>query len=62
METKCCNVSVTEIEDGYRLEVTGQEVKGRGKTIFEKCFTDENMKNCFQVFSGLKKDKSCCGQ
>lgn len=60
MEKKCCNVSVTELEDGYRLDVTGQEVKGKCKTMFEKCCTDENMKSCFQIFSELKKDKGCC--
>jgi len=60
MEKQCCNFSVTELEDGYRLEVTGQEVKGRCKTIFEKCCTGENMNNCFQMFSNLRKDKGCC--
>jgi hypothetical protein len=60
MEKQCCNFSVTELEDGYRLEVTGQDVKGRCKTIFEKCCTGENMKNCFQMFGEFKKDKGCC--
>ncbi len=60
MEKQCCNFSVTELEDGYRLEVTGQDVKGRCKTILEKCCTGENMKNCFQMFGNSGKDKGCC--
>lgn len=60
MEKECCNLRVTEIEDGYRLELTGQEVKGRCKTILEKCYAEGGMKNCFQMFSEFKKEKGCC--
>lgn len=60
MEKQCCNFRVTELEDGYRLEVTGQDVKDRCKTFFEKCCTGENMKNCFQMFGSHGKDKGCC--
>ncbi|HAK89978.1 MAG TPA: hypothetical protein DHV16_06445 [Nitrospiraceae bacterium] len=60
MEKQCCSANVTELENGYRLEITGQDVKEKIKTIFEKCCTDGNMKNMFQSCCGTKSDKGCC--
>lgn len=60
MEKQCCNASITELENGYRLEITGDEIKGKCKTIFEKCCTDGNIKNIFQCCGGSKTDKTCC--
>ncbi|MBI5416480.1 hypothetical protein HZA55_00805 [Candidatus Poribacteria bacterium] len=52
MEKECCNLKVTEIDNGYRIEVTGDEVKEKCKTILEKCNTDG--KSCIDLF------KNCC--
>jgi hypothetical protein len=53
MDKKCCSFDVTELENGYRVEVTGDDIKEKWKTIFEKCCTDEKIKNCFSA---------CCGE
>ncbi len=47
MEKQCCNVNVTELENGYRFEITGDDLKEKYETFFENCSTKENMKNCF---------------
>ena len=60
MEKQCCNASITELENGYRLEITGSDIKEKAKTIFEKCCTDGNMKTMFQSCCGSKTDKGCC--
>ena len=60
MENKCCNISVAELQDGYRLEVTGQDVKERCKTILEKCCSGDKMNNCGQTLGDLGKEKKCC--
>jgi hypothetical protein len=60
MEKQCCNVRVSELEDGFRIEVTGQDVKTRCASMIEKCCTGENMKTCSQIFGGSGKDKGCC--
>jgi len=46
MEKKC-NVGITHLENGYRLEITGDEVKNKFKAFFESCFTPERIKECF---------------
>lgn len=51
MEKECCNIKVTETENGYRFEVTGEEIKDKCKSIMEECCTDgkswkELFKNC----------------
>jgi len=51
MEKNCCNIKVTEIEDGFRFEVTGKDVKDKCK-IFTDCCTDE--KSCEEIL------KKCC--
>ncbi len=52
MKKDCCDIKVTEINDGYRIEITGQEVKGKCKSIMETCCSDgASWKELF---------KSCC--
>lgn len=55
MKEECCDIKVTEIENGYRIEVTGKDLKGRCKSVFEKCCSEENIKKCFQSCCGLKE-------
>ncbi len=54
MEKKCCSVNVTELEDGYRFEITGDELKDKCKTVFENCCTAENIKKYFPACCGTK--------
>ena len=46
MDKNCCSINVTELENVYRFEITGDDVKEKCKTVFENCCTKENIKNC----------------
>lgn len=51
MEKECCNIKVTETEKGFRIEVAGEEIKDKCKSIMENCCKDskswqEFFKNC----------------
>ena len=48
MNKECCNIKVAELENGYRIEITGEGIKEK----CDSCCTEENIKKCFQ---------SCCG-
>ena len=52
MEKKCCDINVTETEKGYKIEVTGDEVKTKCKEKIEKWCKDGN---CGEMFK-----KECC--
>lgn len=54
MEKQCCRVNVTELENGYRFEITGDDIKEEYKALFENCCTRENIKNCFSQCCGTK--------
>lgn len=54
MDKQCCNVNVTELDNGYRFEITGSELKEKIKTHLEKCCTEENLKNHFSQCCGTK--------
>ncbi len=56
MGQDCCDIKVTELDKGYRIEITGEDVKEKCKTIVENCCTGETpwaemMKSCMP---------SCC--
>ena len=53
-EKECCDIKIkmTEIENGYRLEVTGEGIKDKCRPFVENCCTDEKS---WQEFM-----KSCC--
>ena len=36
-EKKSCNMEVTEIESGYKLEITGEKVKSYLSSFLERC-------------------------
>ncbi len=44
MKNECCNINVTEKEDGYNVEVTGKDIKEKVKTIFENCCCGKEQK------------------
>ncbi len=53
MEKNCCSINVTELENGFRFEITGNnELKEKCKAALENCCAKENIKNVLS---------SCCG-
>ncbi|MDD5772651.1 MAG: hypothetical protein PHX78_04200 [bacterium] len=48
MKKECCNVKVNEIDNGYQIEITGEEVKEKCKTAIENCCKDG--KSCGEFF------------
>ena len=46
---------VTEAEDGYRVEITGKDVKEKCKDLLESCCTAEDLKKCCDVCCEPKK-------
>lgn len=61
MEKQCCAINVTEIEDGFRVEIKGEGVKEKCKGAMANCCSGEGMKKFFQSFCGSGKgDSSCC--
>ena len=52
MGKDCCNMKVTEIEDGIRIDITGKDIKDKCKTIMQNCCCDEE--------SIQKIIKTCC--
>lgn len=51
MKKDCCNIKVTETENGYNLEITGDDIKEKCKSILENCCSGDKKKD-----SG----RSCC--
>ena len=52
MEKECCDVKVTELEDGMRIEIRGEGVKDRCKLWLERCGAEGS--SCEEFF------KRCC--
>ncbi len=52
MVKECCDIKVTEIENGYRIEIKGEEVTEKCKSAFENYCSEENIKKYFE---------KCCG-
>ncbi len=52
MGKDCCDVKVTEVENGYRVDITGEGIKEKCKAVFENCGIEGNIKKCFE---------KCCG-
>ena len=55
MEKECCNVKVTETEDGFRIDVKGEGLKEKFETVFKNCCGDEMKKKGFQFCCGSGK-------
>lgn len=51
MGKDCCNIKVTETEKGYSIEVTGEDIKDKCKTILNNCCSHETINKHFE---------SCC--
>jgi len=52
MGKDCCDMKVTEIKDGYRIEITGKDIKEKCKDMMKNCCSDE--KACEEIL------KNCC--
>ncbi len=55
MDKKCCSFDITETDTGYRIEITGDDLKEKCKNMFAKCCTDETTKNWFATCCGKKQ-------
>lgn len=54
MKKDCCDIKVSEVENGYAIEITGEGVKEKCKTFFKDCCTEQNLRKCFQACRGSK--------
>jgi len=55
MEKECCNVKITETEDGFRIDVKGEGLKEKVETVFKNCCSEEMKKKGFQFCCGSGK-------
>ena len=55
MGKDCCNIKFTETDKGFQVEIEGDDVKEKCKTVFENCCSDENIKSSFGSCCGPKK-------
>ncbi len=55
MEKECCNVKVTETEEGFRIEVKGEGLKEKFETVFKGCCSEEMRKKVSQFCCGSGK-------
>lgn len=55
MKKECCDVKVSELENGYTVEITGDDVKEKCKDIFDNCCSGKNLKKIFQECCGSKE-------
>ncbi len=52
MDKECCNVKVTETDEGLRIDVKGKGLKEKFETLCGNCCSEEMKKKGFQF---------CCG-
>lgn len=43
MENTCCEVKVTELDEGYRIEVTGEKIKEMLGDCMKRCIPEGRM-------------------
>ncbi len=48
MNKDCCDIKVSEIENGYRIEIQGEGVNEKCKSVFENYCSEENIKKYFE--------------
>jgi len=51
MKKECCNIKVSETDNGYCVEIEGENVKGKCKEVMENCCSGDMIKNW---------SRSCC--
>ncbi len=55
MEKECCNVRVSETEDGLRIDVKGEGLKEKCQAVLKNCCGEELGKKGFQFCCGSGK-------
>ena len=55
MEKACCNVKVTETEDGLRVDIQGEDLKEKAGAFFDKCCGEGSGKKGFNFCCGTDK-------
>ena len=55
MEKECCNVKVTETEDGFSREIKGEGLKEKAETVFKNCCGENMSRKGFQFCCGSGK-------
>jgi hypothetical protein len=58
MEKDCCNMKVTEIENGYCIEITGKNVKEKYAKLMKNCCSD--VKSCEEILMKCCSDDDSC--
>jgi len=48
VKKECCSVKVRETDNGYCVEIEGDNVKSKCKDLMENCCSSGMMKNWFQ--------------
>jgi hypothetical protein len=51
MKKDVCNIKISETEEGFCVNIEGENVKSKCKEVMENCCSKDMMKNWFQ---------SCC--
>lgn len=60
MEKQCCAINVTELEDGFRVEIKGEGVKEKCQSAMGNCCSGEGLKKFFHSFCGSGKGNATC--
>lgn len=55
MKKECCNFKVSETDKGFQIEIEGENVKEKCKTMFDNCSCEDSFKNFFESCCGPKK-------
>ena len=55
MEKECCNINVTETEEGYRIDLKGENLKEKFETMVKSCCGEEMKKKGVQFCCGTGK-------
>ncbi len=55
MKKGCCDVRVSEMKDGYCIEITGKDVKEKCKALLKDCCFGKNLSKHIQACCGSKE-------
>lgn len=55
MEKECCNMKVTETDDGLRVDIKGEGLKEKCETLLKNCCSEEMKEKLHQCCCGSGK-------